>query len=104
MSEMNGAAPPQEVSKDCLDAAKLLDDLAAEARKGNICAVGVVAVKGMGQFAPTFTTNMLMEQYIGADMLKGHLTAMMTGQHPLQQAQKARQPQILRPPAGMQVK
>jgi hypothetical protein len=104
MSEMNGVAPPQEVSKDCLDAAKLLDELAAEARKGNICAVGIAVVKGPGMVSPTFTMNFLMEQYIGADLLKGHLIAMMTGQHPLQQAQKARQPQILRPPAGMQVK
>jgi hypothetical protein len=104
MSEMNDIPAKEAISKDCLDTAKLLDELAAEARKGNICAVGVAAVKGPGQVAPTFTTNFLMEQYIGADLLKANLLAMMTGQHPIQQAQKARQPQIIRPAPGMQVK
>ena len=110
VSDVNGVEPEQlvvgapAVSKDCEDVAKLFDQLAADARKGLVSAACVVSVKGPGTFSPSFTGNLLMEQYIGCDMVKAHLTAMMAGQHPIQQQQRAARPQIMRPPPGMQVK
>jgi len=94
--EMNGH---MQLSKECQDVVKALEDLIREARKGAITSFVMTAIDNKGQTGIVMSASNMHAHYVGCDILKEELMKFIKGIHPSQQNQS----RIVRAPPGMRL-